>query len=244
MGRSTKERSNPALGKPHAVGDQVAVVQVLTHDRFGAIAYLWPRLWRYHYYAAEKAANHLTELHEKLLELEPGDNNMRLVSDDAFLQDMYGTGNEMVSHAVRAVQHLAEEIERAQKVKFNGKTAEDRINEAMVSFSEQSYSSDKDYAGFIEINGIRDALEHPQRQNTYSGDPNGWDKVPLAWMFSNRSLDAWQKFDRWFNRVGQDWEKHLPKLSTGPVTLTLQRGIESQLPVKKPRRAKGKPKKR
>jgi hypothetical protein len=236
MGRSTKERSNPSLGKPHKAGAKVNVVQVLAHDRFGAIAYLWPRHWLYHYFYARDAATELTALHGQVLEIEPGDDGMRLVSDHDLLQAVYRAGNALVSNAVRTIQHLAEEIERAHETKLRTITAEERIIEALAFFSTKTYNSDPDYAGLSEINGIRDALEHPQGSNTYNGDLNGWDKVPLAWMLSNRSLDAWRRFDRWVTGIAVDWEAYQPKLATGPVVFTVRRGIESQLQVKKPPR--------
>src|SRR5205823_10342997 len=177
------------------------------------------------------AAKELSELHAKVLEIEPGDDSMRLVSDDDLLQAVYRACNSMVSNADRAVQHLAEEIERAHKTELRGITSEERIIEALGLFSAKTYNRDPDYAGLSEINGIRDALEHPQGSNTYNNDPNGWDKVPLAWMLSNRSLDAWQRFDRWLTSIAADWESYQPKLATGPVTLTVQRGIESELQV-------------
>jgi hypothetical protein len=80
---------------------------------------------------------------------------------------------------------------------------------------------------------IRDAIEHPQAHNVYSGDKNAWDRVPLAWTFSDRSLDSWQRFRRWFDRVAADWEAHLKSVAT-PATLTVERGVESQLQFKRP----------
>jgi hypothetical protein len=107
----------------------------------------------------------------------------------------------------------------------------------MALFSAQDYSANADYAGLGEINGIRDALEHPQSTNTFRGDETGWSDVPLAWLMSNRSLEAWARFNRWFDRLVKDWEAHRSK-SVGPVTFTIQRGMESLLQVKKPPKAK------
>lgn len=120
----------------------------------------------------------------------------------------------MVSNAVRAVQHLAEEIERTHRTGLQGKTVQERIRSAAALFSQCDYSADPDYAGLNEITKIRDAIEHPQAHNTYSGDKNAWDTVPLAWTFSDRSLDAWQRFRRWFERVASDWEAHLKSIAS------------------------------
>lgn len=135
MGRSTKTRSNSALVESHAVGAQVTVVQVLAHDRFGAIAYQWPQHWRYHFDFANTASKKLAALHEEVLELEPDKNGIRFVADDTLLQDVYEVGNAMVSNAVRAVQHLAQDIGRVCKRNLCGSTAEERIREAVALFS-------------------------------------------------------------------------------------------------------------
>jgi len=210
------------------------VIQVLAHVSYGAIAYGWPRHWEYHFSCAEDASKELAALHDKVLEIEPGKNGIRLVTDYAFLRDVYRAGNDMVSHSVRAVQHLAEEIEREYKTKLVETATVGRINEASALFSRHLYNAEPDYAGICEIIGVRDALEHPQSTNTYSGDATGWDKVPLAWMLSDRSLAAWGRFEHWFRRVTEDWEHHRAKLSTRLVTLTVERGIESKLQVKNP----------
>ena len=232
MGRNVNLRTNSKLAEAHAAAASVFVVQPLAHSRFGAIAYAWPRHWTLHYSLAQTGAHELSKCHDKVLEHEPGPNAMRFISDETFLREIYSAGNAMVSNAVRAVQHIAEEIERLHKVQLRGITVEERINEAAALFSTEAYNADVDYAGLGEINGIRDALEHPRASNTYSTDPNGWDRVPLAWMLSNRSLEAWSRFDRWFSRVSGDWEKYLPTLAT-PGTITVERGVESLLQTKK-----------
>jgi hypothetical protein len=232
MGRRSKLRSNPSLADAHAAGAKVYIMQLLVHDRFGAIAYAWPRHWMLHYSAARRGARDLSKCHDKVLQHEPGPNAMRAITDEELLEEVYDAGNTMVSHAVRAVQHLAEEIERNYKTQLRGQTIEERINEAAALFSTQPYNLHIDYSGLAEVVGVRDALEHPQAGNTHNTDPNAWDRVPLAWMLSNRSLDAWGRFDRWFKRLSGDWDAHLPTLSK-PGTITVQRDIESLSPFKK-----------
>jgi hypothetical protein len=207
-------------------------MQLLVHERFGAIGYAWPRHWMFHYSSAQRAAEELTRHHDKVLQHEPGPSAIRAITDEVFLQEVYDTGNSMVSNAVRAVQHLAEEIERNYNIQLRSSTIEERINEAAALFSADVYNADIDYAGLGEMRGIRDALEHPQSGNTYSTDANTWDRVPLAWMLSNRSLDAWGRFDRWFKRISGDWERHVPTLAR-PGTITVERGLESFSPFKK-----------
>ncbi len=158
--------------------------------------------------------------------------------DDALLLEVYTTGNALVSNAVRAVQHLAEEIEHVCEQKLSGTTSAERINEAAARFSKEELSANPDYAGFGEIVGIRDALEHPQNEKIRNTTDNGWTGVPLAWMLSNRSTDAWSRCHRWFSRFAAHWEAHLANLPPTPGEIAVQRGIESRMAVKKPPRAR------
>jgi hypothetical protein len=233
LGRSTRQRSNPTLAKAHEKGAQVTVVQLLAHVPHGAIGYLWPRHWTFHIQCAERSAARIQEIHRQVLLIEPGDNAIRLIADEALIEDAYIVGGALVSNAVRAVQHLAEEIERNSSTGLHGTTVQERIRSAVALFSQSDCSADPDYAGLNEIVEIRDAIEHPTPNNTYSGEQNAWAGVPLAWTFSDRSLDAWNRFRRWFDRVAADWETHL-KSTAAPQTLTVERGVESQLQFKKP----------
>jgi hypothetical protein len=137
----------------------------------------------------------------------------------------------MVGNAVRAVQHLAQRIEGTTNAKLRGQTVQDRINEALRLFTGDDYRVDPDYAGLSELAEIRDALEHPSAENTYNDED--WGRVPLAWILSERSIEAWTRFDRWFVRVATAWEGYLAQ-NPDPGTLTVERGIESRLPLKKP----------
>ena len=233
MGRKTRLASNPDLGRTHQAGAQVAVIQILAHDQFGAIAYQWPRFWALHANLANEAFTRLQALHEQVLALPLDSSNMRSIYDIPLLQEIYGAGSEMVSQAVRSLQHLAEEMERFKKATLKGTTVEERIGEASAMFGLQSRTGDPEYQGLVELVRIRDAIEHPKATNTYQGDRNRWDEVPLAWMLSDRSIQAFQRYSVWFSNRVDDWEGHRSSLPSTPATLTVQRGIESKLQSKK-----------
>src|ERR1051326_9372057 len=144
MGRSIKERSNAELAQPHAEGAAVSVIQVLAHDRYGCMAYARPRHWSYHYLFAQRASRELAALHQRVLSLEPAPNAMRLIDDDALLQAFYEAGNAMVSHAVRAVQHLAEEMEQAHNTRLRGTAVEERINEEVSLWTNRKNKKKED----------------------------------------------------------------------------------------------------
>ena len=236
-GRKTKVRSNPALAKPHEVGANVAVIQLLTHAKYGAIAYLWPKFWVFELRLADEAYAKLEQLHEVVLTLPPDNSNMRSIYELEFLQNIYCAGTDMVSHACRAVQHLAQQMERNSGSLLQTTTAEDRIREAATLFGLNDHHLGQGYQGFVEILRIRDAVEHPKENNIYQGDRNRWDEVPLAWILSERGLQAYERFRKWIEKLATDWEKYLKDNPGPPVTLTLERGIESLMQVKNPPRS-------
>jgi hypothetical protein len=130
MGRRPRIRRNPALAKDHAAGTTVMVVQPVEHSTFGAINYAWGPLWPEHFQLAEAAAEQLAALHQRVLGIEPGPSRCRYVDDLNLLRDAYEICNAMVSHSVRAVQHLAQDIEHQRQGALRGLTSAERIREA------------------------------------------------------------------------------------------------------------------
>jgi hypothetical protein len=233
MGRKTNLSGNPDLGKEHKVGAQIAVIQILAHAQLGAIAYPWPRFWALHANLADEAFTRLESVHDQVLALPTDTSNMRSIHDLPLLQEIYGAGSEMVSNAVRAVQHLSEEMERVKGSVLTGSTVEERIRAATGMFGLDSRTDSPEYQGLIEILAIRDAIEHPKEANVYQGDENRWDEVPLAWMISDRSLKAFNRFSEWFGALVDEWEQCLLALPVERATLAVTRGIESKLQAKK-----------
>ena len=233
MGRRIKTRSNPALGRAIKKGDNVALTQLLVHQTYGAIAYVVPQLWRYHYQFAMTNADDLRNRHLDVLALEPGPNGMRLIPNDDLLTEVYDVGGAMVSNSVRAAQHFAQYVEHVFGAKLQGATVQERINDALVRFASDSLRNDPDYTGLSELSAIRDAIEHPKIETVTTGDVHAWDQVPLAWFVSERSLESWDRFSRWFDRVIVEWEGWEKRQPIRQQTLTMERGIESRLQVKK-----------
>jgi hypothetical protein len=237
MGRRVRHVSNPALAQPHAAGAKVSIIQVLVHKEFGAIGYPLPHYWEYHLAFASEAAQELRSLQNNVLHITPGSHNGRMVDDEALLKQVYRTGNDMVSHSVRAAQHLSEEVERVHRKTLEGSTTLERVREAAALFSSTDYRQDQDYPGLCEIVQIRDAVEHPQQSNTYATVDRDWAVVPLAWFLSDRSAMAWNQFASWFRRLSDDWDRS-PKPFSGTVTVVVERGIQSLHQVKKPPRSR------
>ena len=231
MGRKTKLESNAALAKPHSVGAKINVIQVLAHSEFGAISYLWPKHWVFEIHLADKAFAKLEALHQELLKLPVNNSNMRMVSNFELLEDIFCAGSDMVSHAARAIQHLCECMEREMGRDLIAMSSTERIKEATAFFGLDDFNEHNGYQGFIEILRIRDAVEHPKMANILRGG-NEWDEVPLAWMMSERGLQAYTKFDSWFELIVEEWGVYSESHSR-PMELTLKRGIMSKLQSKK-----------
>ncbi|MHB1130564.1 MAG: hypothetical protein ACYC06_11110 [Ilumatobacteraceae bacterium] len=235
MGRKPKFKSNPALAKPHAAGAPICVMQELVHAQYGPIAYRWPQHWAFEIHLADESCDRLAALHLEVLELPLNASNMRNIFDIDFLEDIYCAGTDMVSHAIRAIQHLGERMEREMGSELKAATAMERIKEATSFFGINDYSEHASYQGFVELLPIRDAIEHPRAANIY-GVGNDWDKVPLAWMLSERGLQAYERFRTWFDLLVTDWESYCTAHAQ-PTTLNIvERGIESTLQSKKPKK--------
>lgn len=233
MGRKTKLQSHPGLAKPHDAGATVALLQILAHAQYGGIAYGWSEFWVFEANLADESFIKLKELHQEVLKFQPGASNMRSIYDLEFLEDIYCAGTDMVSHASRSVQHLAECIERVKGVSLRATTATERIKEAAALLGLNDHQTDPGYQGLVEILKIRDAIEHPKESNVFQGG-DLWDEVPLAWMLSERGLQAYERYSSWRELLVTNLEAYIKALPPRTITLTVERGIESKLHSKKP----------
>ena len=234
MGKRTNLQGDSALAKPHAGGATIAPLQTLTHDPFGAIGYSWSEFWLFEAQLAEDSFDKLKALHQTIFELPLGPSAMRSIHDRELLKAIYAAGTDMVSHAARSVQHLAECMERVKGTALRETTATGRIKEAAALFDLDDHQTDPGYQGFVELLNIRDAIEHPTQARVFTGDPSEWDKVPLAWLISDRGLKAFELHDSWLGLVVNDWTTYC-QANLQPKTLTvLTRGLKSILSAKKP----------
>lgn len=234
MGRNQKLKSDPSRGKEHQAGAPAQVVQVIAHNQLGAICYVWPRHWVFHARAAEQAANQLATLHQRLVQFPVhGESSLRSVDDLEYIEAVYRAGTQMVVQAILTLQHLCEEIERTTHVELRGSSLDDRLREALAAANLTPPAQRSGHAKFVELEGIRDAIEHPKQENVYNGDPGQWDRVPLAWLLSERGLLAFVGYADFTKSIVDDWEARKQELDM-PGELTIERGIHSQLQFKKP----------
>jgi hypothetical protein len=81
---------------------------------------------------------------------------------------------------------------------------------------------------------VRDSVEHLRADNIYQGGDTDWDKVPLAWILSEGSIDTYMKYAKWLELVLLDWKAWQAAKPGGPMTLTVQLGMGSMYPLKQP----------
>lgn len=235
MGKDQRLQSDPARAKPHAKGESVVVIQVLTHAQLGAISYVWPQHWRLHARSAERAANILSKFHKRLVTF-PVHDTMRGIEDMGFIETVYSTGVHMVTETILALQHLCQEFERVLGIQLKEHTLDGRLREAMQAAELTPPTKRPGYAKYVELKEIRDAIEHPKSSNVYNGKPGQWDCVPLAWFFSERGLAAFEGSMQFMKSITDDWQERKKQFS-GVVELTVQRGRYSERQYKKPPRS-------
>jgi hypothetical protein len=234
MGKDQKLRSDPARAREHAAGVPVNVIQILTHNQLGAIGYFLPRYWVFHAHMAEAAANQLVDLHRQLVRFPVNAMNaIRSIEDMAYIETVYRAGTSMVINIVLALQHLCEEIERTLKIQLRESTLDGRLKEALGAAALAEPTTRPGYAKFVELEAIRDAIEHPKGTNTYNPAPGQWDQVPLAWFLSERGPAAFGGCSQFVKSVADDWQRRAKELDA-PAELTVERGVYSQRQFKKP----------
>jgi hypothetical protein len=232
MGKSTKMASTGS-GIAIEAGYNLAVTQFLVHDPLGTIGYIWPIHWACHFNLSEAAYKRMIAVHEQVAKIEPGSNNTRLIGDEALLMEAYDSGTSMVSNAVRAVRHLVQQMMAERSEQVTSTRVIDALREVTTSLKIDCRMSNPGYNGLSELVRVRDAIEHPTTANVYQND-SAWDRVPLAWLLSERSLKSYENFRHWLDLIIQDWES-LQASNARQVELTVERGVKSNYPAKKPR---------
>jgi hypothetical protein len=233
MGKSTNLGGNPDLAQAHEVGAAVSVIQTLVHSIYGTMHYPLIRLWRLHLQMAVEAATDLEQLHRKVLEIPVADSNSRMVANEDLLLEVYSAGTKMVGNAIRAIQHLSQEIEHDFGMNNVSQNASERIKASARRLGLPTITEMSGYDGLAEMVSIRNAIEHPQATNVHQDDERQWDEVPLAWMLSDRGLLAFARFREWFETLVSDIDTVRATIPQRTVQLTVVRGIESKNSAKK-----------
>ena len=218
--------------QPHKEGSGIYVIQMLVHEPIGALAYHFVPHWPHHARLAHEAAERLQAVHAQLVEIPELSGHVRHVPEE-MAAAAYEAGTAMVSNVARTIRHLAATIIFEAGGKVSWGRALDELRDATGAVNIDPRINSAGHHAFAEMITIRDATEHPQPNNVYEASDTGWDKVPLAWLLSSRSLVTYQNYVPWLNELAADWAGWLDARPEIPTTLTVQRGMGSRYPMKK-----------
>lgn len=226
--------SDPALARSHQAGASVVCVQPSEHARLGTIFVTWPKYWAFHYEDSHEGHERLQAAHEEVLSIAPDEERAtRLVNDIDLVGRIYRAGVQLVLGSVLAVQHLCREIENVTQMNWqDGSTLGDRIAHVGEVSGLGNIKALDGYEGFVELWKQRDAVEHPKPQNTYDASGN-WDRVPLAWLVSERPLESFAGFSAWFEELVERWEERRQELARPGIIQAEGRGMRSRRQFKK-----------
>jgi len=229
MGRNPRLKASPSRASDHAEGTTVVPIHLAVHQQLGTIGCQAFRLWTVHYEHSFDSFEQLTALHQRLVEFPVNERAaVRLISDVGYLKDIYRCGTTMVSEAVRTIQHFCEEIERTTGHPPVGSTVNERLRNAAASAGLELDLSSPGYAALTELQSQRDAIEHPTEERVYASSPEHWDRVPLSWFLSERSLRCFERYEQWFSGLATAWEAISPSFARAGE-LQVERGIGSDL---------------
>jgi hypothetical protein len=209
------------------------VIQMLIHDPIGALGYNWGSQTYRHARMAEDGYTQLVELHADLVAIQPLSGNVRVVPDE-IATDAYECGSAMVSNVVRTMRHFAQDIASRVGQRPDKGRALDELRSAADMIGLDLHVRSSGYHALAEIVRVRDAIEHPNPENLHQGDDSLWDRVPLAWILSDRSCKSYAAYDAWLTLIVTDWNAWVAARPKVQQTLTVQRGMGSAYPMKKP----------
>lgn len=236
-GKRHKLRSDPAHVASHAAGASVTVIQLLEHDPFGTIAFPWQaNTWAHHYEATAEAAERLKALSGEILAVPADSTGTRVLSDEHLVRAIYLAGTSGLINAFLTVQHFCERLEAIADVPNHEGPIKERLGVCKQVIGLDATEHPR-YWALAEITRVRNAVEHPHRDTSYSGENGDWDRVPLAWMISNRGVATLKAFLDWFEFLADrllEFEMVRPPQS---MMLNLgMRGMVSDVSPKKPLR--------
>ncbi len=241
MGRKVKVQSDPNLAKPHAAGAKVELVQPAIHD-LGLIYIGHPYYWGLHARYANAGFNRLKKYIDLILQKQPDNTNVRSVHDFNLISKIYKSTCDLVTHTYMSYEYFSLFVLTAVYLNVNStdedkkvfkelenKELKEKLRHIIVSIlKEPNLVNSTGYSMlFQELEQIRHAINHPKNENIYNCGENTWDKVPLAWGVSGKSLKFFEESAKLFNEIYKSWQKIEPNYSKQGTLTGVQRGIKS-----------------
>ncbi len=234
MARKIRTKADPTLAESHAAGAKVTLVQPALHETYGTLLVPRPVYWLQHAKAALARQESLRQLDQRVLETELGASDSRILAGDLAIA-LYVTGTEAVLHIVLAVQQLVTELELGLKITRPPlENLNTRLGTVLRAIEYMGLGVDPRYGRFGELQEVRDAVEHPEKETVYNSTGGEWDRVPLAWIASGKALSAIEASLALIADIAKAWDAFQSAHASGPGTLTgVTRGIRSLESAKK-----------
>ena len=236
MARKVKKSTNPKLAQEHKKGAVVRYIKTLIHKNFGVIGFEFPHYWLMHYNYMYRSGEILKSLHQEIVKLPVDASNSRTLLNEPneLLWQIYHVGMDMVDNAVLCAKHLVLSIEHATKSTPTGREElSERLISALKKIGFRDLSKDIGFQRLAEIINVRDRLWHPTLDNLNGSSETDWDTVPLAWMLSEKAIEAFEVVDPFLVELIDFWfEKSKDYKET--KTFNVQRAIQFDHNFKKP----------
>lgn len=241
MGKKVKIESDPKLAKPHAQGAVVELVQPAIHE-LGMIYIGHPYYWVMHARYANNGYRRLKKYIDKILQKQPDKTNVRSVHDFSLINKAYKATCDLVIHSYLSYEYFSLFVLTSVYLNVSSSDEDKKIFAQLeplelkekfrhiltdVIKRPELVNSTGYSMLFQELEQTRHAINHPKNENIYNCGKNSWDKVPLAWGLSGKSLKFFEESAKLFNQTYKAW-KAIEQNYSKPGTLTgVQRGIKS-----------------
>lgn len=241
MGKKTKIESDPKLARSHAAGASFEVVQIALHD-LGMIYVQHPIYWALHARYANSAYKRLKRYIDQIMESKPSIGNVRSIHDANKITKIYKATFDLVVHSYLTYEYFvlfilttvylypgATEIDKQHFEHLQSLELKDKLKFIIINIiNKPELIESRGYSMlFSELEQARHSLNHPKNDNTYNCGDTTWDKVPLAWGVSGKSIKFFDSSARLFNGLYEGWELVEPKYRKPGVLTGVKRGIKS-----------------
>ncbi len=251
MGKKVRTQSDPTLARSHQAGARIEIVQPAVHE-LGLIHFGHPYYYALHARYANSGYRRLKKYIDKILQQQPDHANIRSVHDFTLINKLYKATYDLVVHTYLAYEYFtlhiltaaylypgATEIDKKKFTDLEPQELKEKLRHILTDIikrpelvGSQGYSM-----LFQELEQIRHALNHPKNNTVYNCGQNSWDRVPLAWGISGKSLKFYENSVELFNALYKSWKSVELSYAKPGILTGVQRGIKSTQTsfVKKPK---------
>lgn len=241
MGKKVKTISDPSLARSHGAGAVVEFVQIALHD-LGMIHIGHSRYWTLHARYANAGCKRLKRYIDKILAQTPSADNVRSVHDAVFITKIYKATFDLVVHTYLTYEHFvlstlttiylypgASDEDKKKFSELEKLELKEKLRFIIVEILKKpELVTSKGYSMlFVELEQTRHALNHPKNDNTYNCGDMTWDKVPVAWGISGKSLKFFESSADLFNSIYKEWIAIEAQYTKPGVLTGMKRGLRS-----------------